>query len=102
MQNAQVTEYYRTIARQEMVKWLCLNRYQQADSCMYGPSGCTCVERMAQVVTNLVAAERERCAKIADAWLTDFGDKEPKYVSAQTWASDAVKDIAAAIRGNRA
>jgi hypothetical protein len=45
-----------------------------------------------------VAAERERCAKIAEEWLETFGAYTPEHVSAQKWASDAVRDIAAAIR----
>ena len=45
-----------------------------------------------------VAAERKRCAKIAEGWLAEFADKKPKHVSAQTWATDAVKDIVDAIR----
>ena len=42
--------------------------------------------------------ERERCAKIADDWLAVFGDRKPEHVSAQTWANDAVRDIAEEIR----
>ena len=42
--------------------------------------------------------ERERCANIANEWIRLWGDKKPEHISAQTWASDAVKDIADAIR----
>lgn len=44
------------------------------------------------------AAERARCASIAEGWLAKFGSFEPKHVSPQKWANDAVKDIADAIR----
>jgi hypothetical protein len=42
--------------------------------------------------------ERERCAKIAEKWLTTFGSYTPEHVSAHKWANDAVRDIADAIR----
>ena len=46
-----------------------------------------------------VAAERERCAKICDDWLARFKNLNPKYdVSAKKCATDAVLDIADAIR----
>lgn len=46
-------------------------------------------------------AERERCAKIAEDWLTTFGDQKPQHVTAQTWACDAVRDIAQLIRSGQ-
>ncbi len=57
-------------------------------------------ETMFKVVREEVEAERERCAKLAELWLTTFGERGPTSaaVSAQTWANDAVKDIAEAIR----
>lgn len=60
--NAPVGEYERSIARQELVKWICLNRFDPADACMYGPNGCSCVERFAQVLANIRAAERATTA----------------------------------------
>lgn len=45
-----------------------------------------------------ILLERERCAKIAEGWLAAWAHKNPEHVSAQKWASDAVKDIADAIR----
>lgn len=48
--------------------------------------------------TDAVLAERERCAKIAEGWLATFGGYKPEVIDAQTWASDAVRDIAEAIR----
>jgi hypothetical protein len=45
--------------------------------------------------------ERERCAKITEGWLEQFAERTPQYVSAQKWACDAVRDIAAAIRQER-
>lgn len=56
----------------------------------------------AQAVAEAISIERERCAKIADEWLTVWAERTPQYVSAQTWACDAVKDIAAAIRARGA
>jgi hypothetical protein len=44
------------------------------------------------------AATIEECAKIADAWISDFGGVRTKYLNAQNYAVDAVKDIADAIR----
>ena len=44
------------------------------------------------------ADERERCAKVADGWLAQFAHHEIKYVSARMYASDAIQDIATAIR----
>jgi hypothetical protein len=46
----------------------------------------------------VLAAERERCAKIAEDWLSTFGQYKPEHIGAQTWANDAVRDIAEAIR----
>lgn len=48
------------------------------------------------------ADEREACAKVADDWLSAYGNRNPKFVDAQTWACDAVRDIADAIRQRRA
>ena len=45
-----------------------------------------------------VAAERERCAKIAENWLEIYGATQPQHIDAQTWAGDAVRDIAELIR----
>lgn len=50
-QNAPITEYDRSVARQSLVTWLCLE-----SSCMYGPNGCSCVERVAQMLSNTRAA----------------------------------------------
>lgn len=44
------------------------------------------------------ADEREACAKVADDWLSAYGNRNPKFVDAQTWACGAVRDIANAIR----
>lgn len=51
-------------------------------------------------IAKAVAAERESCAKIADDWLEAFGKRGPTSgaVSAQTWANDAVRDLADEIR----
>jgi hypothetical protein len=49
----------------------------------------------------LAESVREECAKIADNWLVIFGETNPQHVSAQTWANDAVADIAAAIRSGK-
>jgi hypothetical protein len=49
-------------------------------------------------VAKAVSDERERCAKIAEGWLATYGKHKPEYVSAQTWAVDAVEDIAEEIR----
>jgi hypothetical protein len=53
---------------------------------------------MSDEIARAVAAERERCAKIADGWLEHFGAHQPVAIDAQTWACDAVRDIADAIR----
>lgn len=45
-----------------------------------------------------IATMRERAAKVADDWIAVFGARDPKHVSTQTWACDAVRDIAEAIR----
>lgn len=42
--------------------------------------------------------ERERCAKIAENWLEVYGQTSPQVIDAQTWACDAVRDIADLIR----
>ena len=47
--NATVREYDRAIARQELIGWPCLTGVK---------SGCRCVERFAQVIANVRAAER--------------------------------------------
>ena len=46
------------------------------------------------------AAERmrERAAAVADSWLENFGQFAPKYLSAQTWANDAMRDLAEIVR----
>src|SRR6266699_99966 len=40
----------------------------------------------------------EECAKIADAWIADFGNLPTKHLNARDYAVEAVKDIADAIR----
>lgn len=49
-------------------------------------------------IKKAVEAERERCAQIADRWLDIFGAVNPETIDAQTWACDAVRDIADRIR----
>jgi hypothetical protein len=44
------------------------------------------------------AATIERCAQLCDGWLERFGDGDIKYTRPTEYASDAVKDIAEAIR----
>jgi hypothetical protein len=41
----------------------------------------------------------EECARMADGWLAIHGGNEIKYTSAREYASDAVADVADAIRG---
>jgi len=53
---------------------------------------------MSDEIEKAVAAERERCAKIAENWLEVFGATNPQVIDAQTWANDAVRDIADLIR----
>lgn len=45
-----------------------------------------------------VAAERERCAKLCDIWVARYGSGDIQYITPTEFASDAVKDIADAIR----
>lgn len=45
-----------------------------------------------------VTAERERCAMIAENWIEVYGATNPQHIDAQTWACDAVRDIAGLIR----
>lgn len=45
-----------------------------------------------------IEAERERAAKVADNWTKQFGAISIQHVPAQKYATDAVADIAAAIR----
>lgn len=40
----------------------------------------------------------EEAAKVADGWLEVFGAADPEFISAKTFAGDAVRDIAEAIR----
>lgn len=40
----------------------------------------------------------EQCARIADAWVADFGNVQIKYTDARVYAVEAVKDVADAIR----
>lgn len=49
-------------------------------------------------VIDALRAERERCAKAAENWLEVYGAANPIHISARQWASDAVRDIADAIR----
>lgn len=49
-------------------------------------------------IEKAVNAERERCLKIVNEWLSLFGEKDPQYVSVKTWATDAIRDIADLIR----
>jgi hypothetical protein len=58
----------------------------------------TTAREIAEAVQEAIAAERERCAKIADGWLSTFGHVKPEFVTADRWAGDAVRDIAEAIR----
>lgn len=51
-----------------------------------------------QAVIDALRGERERCAKIAENWLEVYGATNPTVISPQTWACDAVRDIADAIR----
>lgn len=44
-----------------------------------------------------IVFERERCARIAEDWLTAFANQSPAHIGAQKWASDAVRDITDAI-----
>jgi hypothetical protein len=44
-----------------------------------------------------VLAERARCTAICEGWIGAWQDRNPKYVSAQRWATDAIQDIADAI-----
>lgn len=53
---------------------------------------------MSEEIETAVKAERDRCAKIAENWLVHFGAVQPEVIDAQTWACDAVRDIAEAIR----
>jgi len=54
---------------------------------------------LASAFAAVAEAEKERCAKVADGWLNEYAGFSPQYVSANKWANDAVRDIAAAIRG---
>lgn len=44
------------------------------------------------------AVALEEAAKVADTWVKTWGDKEITFVPANKYASDAVKDVADAIR----
>jgi hypothetical protein len=48
-----------------------------------------------------IRAERARCISIVETWLQTFGAKNPQLISAQTWATDALKDIADLIRSGK-
>ena len=41
---------------------------------------------------------RDRAAAVADSWLENFGQFAPKHLSAQSWANDAMRDLAEIIR----
>lgn len=51
-----------------------------------------------QAIASAVLAEREACAKIVDGWVGMFQSVNPKYVTPQQWAVDAMEDVAEAIR----
>lgn len=52
---------------------------------------------MTSEVEAAVLAERRRCIAICEGWIGTWSMQNPKYVSAQQWATDAVQDIAEAI-----
>lgn len=52
----------------------------------------------AEKAERALAEAYERAAKVADGWLAQFANHEIKYVSARMYASDAIQDIATAIR----
>lgn len=53
---------------------------------------------MSEEIEKAVKAERDRCAKVAENWLEVYGATNPQHIDPQTWACDAVRDIAGLIR----
>lgn len=49
-------------------------------------------------IADAIEAERKRCLAITQGWLDGFATTDIKYVSPRRYASDAVRDIAQAIR----
>jgi hypothetical protein len=48
-------------------------------------------------IETAVLAERRRCVAICEGWIGAWQKENPKYISAQQWATDAIQDIAEAI-----
>lgn len=42
--------------------------------------------------------ERQRCIAICESWIVAWQQEEPKIISAQKWAIDAIEDIIDLIR----
>jgi hypothetical protein len=45
-------------------------------------------------VKSAVDAERKRCVAICEGWIGTWQSQNPKAVSAQRWATEAIQDIA--------
>jgi hypothetical protein len=71
--------------------------FAKAESAIRGPLGNLAIG-LRDEIAQAVATERQRCAKIAEDWIELFGARVPEHVTAQKWATDAVKDIVDAIR----
>lgn len=70
---------------------------------MWGANSLLC--KAATIIEELAAERdaaardmRERCATVCDQWIGAHQHFQPKIISAQTWATDAIEDIAEAIR----
>jgi hypothetical protein len=49
---------------------------------------------MTDDIETAVLAERKRCLALCEGWIGVWGSQNPKFVSAQKWATDAIQDIA--------
>lgn len=81
----------RAVVRRTLDAW----RYGIANGYMDNPFGDLIDAVRAQARREAL----EEAARIADGWVEAFGSREVKYVSATKLATDAMKDVADAIRG---
>lgn len=57
-----------------------------------------CLELLEKLMLPRLVAERERCAAICDGWIAAYGNGNIQYTPPSEYATDAVQDVADAIR----
>lgn len=88
----------------EFIKTLRINRAKRRESVYASDNvyalldACDAAEAHVRELEAQLAEAYERAARVCDGWLAAFGHCDIQYVGARTYASDAVKDIATAIR----